>query len=292
MAHSDSFGTVWKKEFKPLRWYGGKAGYGKGAWIAGLLPWDKDSIYVETHGGMAGVLGSRAPVKHEIFNDIDPRVINWWEQLRTYPDEFAWHVQCCPHSRKLHEWAKQAVDNENISAFDRAVAFHVIALQSVSQNIGQMPQWSRALTPAVGSIGRWRRERVAPLAERFSKVKLECGPAEKLLERIADSEMVVIYVDPPYYSANTSAYRFSNQDVSALTNLLLSQKGKVAISGYENEWEFLGWNRYELEGITRVAHRKKGVKATARTEVLWTNYDAQIHGPKNQTMQPSMFDVP
>ena len=293
MAHSDSSGTVWKKEFKPLRWYGGKAGYGKGRWIAGLLPWDKDSTYVETHGGMGGVMGSRAPVKYEIFNDIDPRVINWWKQLRTYPEEFAWHVQCCPHSRKLHKWANQAMDDMSISAFDRAVAFHVIALQSVSQNTARkLPQWSRTLNSGTGSMGRWRSERVAPLAERFSKVKLECGTAEKLLERIAGSETVVIYVDPPYYSANTSAYRFNNQDVSALTNLLLSQKGKVAISGYGNEWESLGWNRYELEVVTGVAHRKKGVKATARTEVLWTNYDAQIHGSKNQTMQPSMFDVP
>ena len=292
MAHPDSFIPVWKKEFKPLRWYGGKAGYGKGAWIAGFLPWVKDSIYVETQGGMAGVLGSRAPVKHEIFNDIDPRVINWGEQLRTYPDEFAWHVQCWPHSRKLHEWAKQAVDNENISAFDRAVAFHVIALQSVSQNIGQTPQWSRALAPAVGPMGRWRSERVAPLAERFSEVILECGTAEKLLERLVDNDMAVIYVDPPYYSANTSAYRFNDQDVNVLASLLLARSGKVAISGYENEWEFLGWTRYELEGITRVANKKKGEKATARTEFLWTNYDAQIHGSRNQTTQPSMFDVP
>ena len=65
----------------------------------------------------------------------------------------------------------------------------------------------------------------------------------------------------------------------------------MAISGYENEWEFLGWNRYELEGITRVANKKKGEKATARTEFLWTNYDAQIHGSRNQTIQPSMFDI-
>ena len=283
--------SVWGKEFKPLRWYGGKAGYGKGVWIAGLLPWDKDSIYIETHGGMGGVMGSRSPVKHEIFNDIDPRVINWWEQLRTHPEEFAWHIQRCPHSRKLHEWAKQAMGDRNVSDFDRAVAFHVAALQSVSQNLGQTPQWSRAVTPTIGTMGRWRSERVAPLAERFSKVNLECGPAEKLLERLADNDLSIIYVDPPYYSANTSAYRFNNQDVNVLANLLLAQRGKVAISGYENEWEVLGWNRYELEGITRVAHRKKGVAATTRTEVLWTNYDAKIHGSKNITMQPSMFDL-
>ena len=284
--------SVWGKEFKPLRWYGGKAGYGKGVWIAGLLPWDKNSTYVETHGGMAGVLGSRAPVKHEVFNDIDPRVINWWEQLRTYPDEFAWHVQCCPHSRKLHERARQAMDDKGVSDFDRAVAFHVVALQSIAQDLGRKtPQWSRAITPTTGSKGRWRSERVAPLAERFLNVQLECGTAEELLERLADNKLAVVYIDPPYYSADTLPYRFRDQDISVLTNLTLAQKGKVSISGYGNEWDHLGWQRHEKEVITRVSTAKKGVKATARTEVLWTNYDAQTHGSAAQSMQPSMFNI-
>ena len=52
--------TRWPVKVQPLPWYGGKAGFGKAEWIAGLLPWRKDSTYVETHGGMAGVLCRRA----------------------------------------------------------------------------------------------------------------------------------------------------------------------------------------------------------------------------------------
>ena len=230
------------------------------------------------------------PVKYEIFNDIDPRVINWWEQVRTHPEEFAWHVQGCPHSRTLHEWAVQAQDDGDLSDFDRAIAFHVIALQSVAQNLGRKkPHWSRAITSGGKSSWRWRSERVMLLAERFSDVCLKCGRAEKLFSCLVDNEMAVIYVDPPYYSADTESYRFNEQNTRVLSNLLLAQQGRVAISGYGDEWDLLGWNRYELEGITTVANKKKGENATVRTEILWTNYDAQIYGSKNQTRQPSLF---
>ena len=47
--------------------------------------------------------------------------------------------------------------------------------------------------------------------------------------------------------------------------------GKVAISGYGDEWNKLGWYRYEkadsFSDIKTAVHSK-------RVEVLWTNYDA------------------
>ena len=41
-------------EYRSLPYYGGKRGYGKGEWIAGLLPWEKNSCYIEPFAGMAG----------------------------------------------------------------------------------------------------------------------------------------------------------------------------------------------------------------------------------------------
>ena len=47
---------------QPLPYYGGKQAKGKAKWIAGLLPWRKNSTYCETHGGMMSVLVTRAAV--------------------------------------------------------------------------------------------------------------------------------------------------------------------------------------------------------------------------------------
>ena len=72
---------------RALPWYGGKA-RGRGQWIAGLLPWDYESLYCEPCCGMANVWAARSPVKVEILNDLNDRVINWWRVARDHADEF------------------------------------------------------------------------------------------------------------------------------------------------------------------------------------------------------------
>ena len=258
-----------------------------------MLPWEKQSTYVETHGGMAGVLGCRTAVNCEIFNDLDFRIVNWWNQLARHPAEFGWRVQTLPDSRAVHEWAAKVVDDDNESLFERAVAFHAIALQSVNQSLSGNPVWRRRIS-ATGQTGkRWSSERVARLAERFWHVQLENIPAEDLLVRLIDCGHAVIYVDPPYRTANTSPYNVNVQDVAKLTELLLSQSGQVAISGYNDEWDHLKWCRYTMECKTHVFGSSiSGDKAQKRTEVLWTNYDAQTHGSAAMSIiQPSMFDI-
>ena len=57
-----------------------------GAWIAGLLPPpEKRQTYLEPFCGMLGVLLQRSPPGHEIVNDADGAVINWWRTVRTQP---------------------------------------------------------------------------------------------------------------------------------------------------------------------------------------------------------------
>ena len=258
---------------QPLKWYGGKAGKGKALWIASLLPWRKNSTYVETHGGMAGVMCRRAPVHCEIFNDLDGRIVNWWEVLRTQSEEFGWQVQCTPNSRQMYVWAQANMDNESLSDMDRALAFHIAASQSIAQNINSSG-WQRTTDERHGSLGRWRSERVAALAERFWNVQLECRSAERILADMAAIPHAVIYCDPPYLTADTSAYNVVSVDIDVLEELLLAQTGEVAISGYGQEWDNLGWQRHERKTIYTYMGEHKHRGSELRTEVLWTNYDA------------------
>ena len=59
-------------------------------------------------------------------------------------------------------------------------------------------------------------------------------------------------------------------DWDALTEALLAQRGRVAVSGYGDEWDHLGWQRHERTGHMR-DHRPGSY--TVRTEVVWTSYD-------------------
>ena len=100
----------WHTKVRPLNWYGGKAR--NADWIANLLPWHKSSLYVETHGGMASIMAIRAPVKCEIFNDLDSRVVNWWSMLREKTEELDKLVTLTPHSKEEYWNALDKIEDE------------------------------------------------------------------------------------------------------------------------------------------------------------------------------------
>ncbi len=91
-------------DYRTLSYYGGKRGYGKAQWIASFLPHTPDSCYIEPFAGMAGVLLARAPVKTEILNDLNGRVVNWWRAVRDKPEEFGRLLEFTPFSRAEYEW--------------------------------------------------------------------------------------------------------------------------------------------------------------------------------------------
>ena len=177
--------------------------------------------------------------------------------------------------------------------FERAVAFHVIALQTTSQNL-TAPHWRRFFVhDSFEVVGRWNQERVNVVAKRFWNVQLENTDAVNLLERLCGIERAVIYVDPPYLTAFTQPYNVNQIDVEQMRELLSAQIGQVAISGYADEWDSLDWQRHELKTTrTNKPHESKGARPVV--EVLWTNYDAYEHGSAyqgDQMKQGTMFDL-
>ena len=241
-----------------------------------MLPWQKQSTFAIPFGGMAGVLLSRSPVRCEIYNDFDKRLVNWWAVVRRDRAVFGEMVEAMPWSEAEYDWACSAVDDPELSDTDRALAFHTLALQSIAQNLVSM-NWSA--TYNVGpTLGRWRSERVEILAERFWNIQLFCRPAEVILERLAIVDNAVIYADPPYYTRNTSAYAVCEVNVNTLSELFIAQQGKVAISGMGDEWDHLDWHRTEQEFEVTPGPVEKKRKRKPLIEVLWTNYDTQsIH---------------
>ena len=269
-----------------LGYYGGKsatANQGTGPWIASLLPHRTDVLYLEPFAGMLGVLLIRPKSKMEIVNDLDDSVINWWRQLRDYPEEFARRVELTPHSRREYEWSKRNMRNATLSPMQRAVAFHV----AVSMGMAQGPaadtgSWKVTYSAETGSIGLWKRSRIYALAERMRHVQLECRDANVILERASVVERSVIYCDPPYRDADTSSYD-EDVDRGRLGELLNAQRGYVAISGFNDEWDHLGWQRHSRT-VQRHTLIKNQSLTSDRTEVLWTNYE-----PESE-MELGLFD--
>ncbi len=261
-------------------YYGGKSVNGKsgtGRWITELLPYR--TRYIEPFSGMLGVLLQRRPSPVEIVNDLDGHVVNWWLAVRDDPERLAQHLELTPHSRKHYELAHRTMaataGKEPDGNVERATAIWTVLLGAAVGGSARAASFGLNFKhhPHTGS---WRDgSRVFRLAQRLRKVQLDSRPAETILNRVSEYEDAVVYCDPPYRTADCRAYKDNGQtlDVEAISEALIAQRGAVAISGYGEEWNHLGWNRLELQAQCSSFGEHGKRKDTRRTEVLWLNFD-------------------
>ena len=274
-----------------MSWAGGKSANSvpQGPWICSLIPWEYDTLYCEPYGAVGGVMLQRKPTKQEYLNDLDQNVINWWRQVRNKPEELGRLLDLTPHSEaEYYEAVRVILENEPVSDIERAMYFTIAIYQSIAKSFAYKA-WScqfglvKKSETMFAKIGRWS-ERIEALAERMKSVELSCRPAVDLLNSLAKNEKAVIYCDPPYPTA-FDFYGNAELDVDELSEVLLKQKGRVAISGYEEEWDHLGWYRHECPYINGTTVSNAGSRSgNPRREILWTNYVVE-------EKEPSLFDI-
>ena len=171
--------------YRTLPYYGGKRGYGKAKWIASFLPQSPDSCYIEPFAEMAGVLFVRSPVKVEVLNDLNQRVVNRLRVVRDCPEDFGRLVAKTPTSRVECEWALTAMDDESLPPLRRALAFHVAVDQSIPRlDTDSKAGWRCAYTPDAGIRRNHRQDEIRRIRNRLGNVQLECIDACILLDRI------------------------------------------------------------------------------------------------------------
>ena len=261
-----------------LTYHGGKspnARSGIGVWVAGLLL-DRPK-YIEPCGGMLGVLLQRKPATTEIVNDLDHDIINWWKAVRDHSDELIVKLNASPHSRALYEESWELLHDDKGTLLERAYATAVVLNNGLTHGMGSSRKgWVPSWRGPVGMIGA---DVIQKLRARLQNVQLECTDAVTLLQKTADFDDAMIYIDPPYIDTNCN-YRHS-LNVIDMINILKDATASIAISGYPgNPWESLtelGWSRKTLQ-TTGLAPKGQILK---RTEVCWMNYDA----PPQYTLQ-------
>jgi len=263
-----------------IPYLGGKSAWqkkGVGKWVASVLPTTTDCTYVEPFAGMLGVLQARQPSRVEIVNDLDSRIVNWWRIVRDRGFELADKICLTPKSREEYETALRLVDDPD--PLTSAWAVTVVLTQSVRPTLDTSPSsWRRR-----NDLGHHRietgvkfTERILWLADRMMNVQIEHKNAVDLLADMADYGHTVIYVDPPYPTRKCGAAYAVDIDKDSLQEALTAQTGRVAISGYRDEWDMLGWEKHEYETFSTFGPDT----VVEITEMLWTNYDAPRVQPK------------
>lgn len=257
----------------PIAYYGGKSNHsassGMGRWIAGQLPYAFKSTYVETHGGLLGILLSRPKAKVEIVNDLNGRIVNLWRTIRDAKDDLVHAVVHSPHSERMYHESVQTIDEG--TALERAVKTYVSIRDSI-HHTDQPGTFGMNYTPKGARVSIKREiERIDYMCERLIDVQLSDQPAVKLLKRIKDIREAVIYVDPPYPSAVTANYTAVQHDFEETVDLLNQQSGRVAVSGYGDEWDALGWRKLERERRS-LPVSAPSKSSSPRIESLWLNF--------------------
>ena len=255
------------KKPRKLEYYGSKGRLAH--WINSHLPHDRS--YVEPFCGMAAVFLVRKPSRTEILNDINGDLSNWWRCVRDHTDELARMTYLTPRSRDHFAEAKKVLKDENRSddPVRRAWAIHVVLQQGFNAGTAQ-PHWRVGLESS--TFNKWLPEEFSVLAERLKSTQIENRDALDVLSMYAKHRDVVIYVDPPYPDTRRHYTRANNINPKKLGKELLAQKGKVAISGYEDTWDHLGWRVERIKTITSIGSAA-GKTSSHRVECLWMNYD-------------------
>ena len=265
-----------------LPYYGGKsnasgASSRVGPWVASMLPTDCES-YVETHAGMLGVMLARRAAPNEVANDLNGRIVNWWLCVRDHNEELIDLFEATPISDDLFADYRSSLDEGE--PLMRALKFMYVVVYGVMHGDGHGSQ-----RPATNTTRNNHSTHAKPLPakiralrQRTLDIHFTNRPAIDLLDRFKNASDAVIYVDPPYRTSYTHPYAIVRFDDDETLALLRRQAGRVAVSGYGDEWDGLldsGWHRFEYRTHITVAGRV-GRKLTGRTEVLWTNYKPEV----------------
>lgn len=255
-----------KRIKSPVAYMGGKHKLGRK--IAEQLP--ESQLYVEPFCGMASVFLAREPIsKTNILSDIEGRVVHFLRMMRDEPERLGDWLAKTPWSRAEFEASlKQDHPDPVVRAAQTAIVCIMSMLSTPKpqphRNFGMHTKHQRNLThlkPEIETAGK-----------KLLRAQLETDPALKLIRRVAKIEDAVIYCDPPYLARASRHYadNMTENEHRELLELLLTCKGKVAISGYPSALyaELLkGWRSVSWE--QKLAMSPLG---SSRQDTLWMNY--------------------
>lgn len=248
-------------------------------WIISHMP--AHETYIEPFFGSGAILFNKEPSKVETINDINGDVTNLFKVIRERPDELAYMLRWTPHSRKEYEQSYEDTQDD----IEKARRFLIRCWQSIRVKTGSKSGWKcRGTADEYYHIKQWNHlpKNLYIVSERLKNVQIENYPAIDLINRYNRAD-VLLYVDPPYVMATRNGAIYENEmtdsDHIELIETLIKHKGKVLLSGYNNEIYndlLQDWKKETTNG--------KPVAGKVREEILWINPIAAEHGYIQQSL--------
>lgn len=222
----------------PIKYYGGKS-YMTNI-IINHFPKEYD-IYIEGFGGGASVLFQKDKTALEVYNDLGENVYSLFKVLSDKEMflKLKERMDLAVYSAQLREEYKKDLKT-NLSLEDRAYKFLYVNRSSFngvggfSTTMIVRRNMSKSTSDFLSMI-----DKLPEIHNRLSSVIIEHRDIFDLLDKY-NKENVFMYLDPPYVKET----RLSNQLYECemtdeqhlqLCEKLLTFKGKILLSGYDNE---------------------------------------------------------
>ena len=224
--------------------------------------------YVEPYFGSGAVFFSKPVSPHELINDMNSLVVNFFRVLRDQTDDFLFALEATP-------WSRDEYDQSHIQTGDPledARRFVTRIWQAHASDLAKKTGWKSrgSKQPARGMSVRWQRvpSELAEMAIRLKDAEIENRPAIEVIRRFATRD-TLIYADPPYLMETRTqkmyAHEMSVDEHLEMLNMLNFHPGPAVISGYESsiyDKQLRNWKKILIKP-------PKVEKQADRMEVLW-----------------------
>ncbi len=215
----------------PITYYGGKQSMIKD--ILPLIDYSKNQ-YVEPFFGGGAIFFAKEPHKHEVINDLDNRVVNFYEVLKNDFEALKKKIDTTLHSEYLHKTAREILKDKNADKIEMAWAFWVQTNMSYNKTIGSGFTYSHTKNNSTQTKNKRESFKIC-LSERLENIEIFCRDALNIitLKNIGDT---FFYIDPPYYNADMGHYEgYTEQDFINLLNKCEEIKGHFLLSSYDSK---------------------------------------------------------
>lgn len=254
----------------PIKYYGGKS-YMTNI-IINQFPKDYE-VYVEGFGGGASVLFQKDKTPLEVYNDLGENVYSLFKVLsdKEMFQRLKEKLDLTYYSEELRNEFKQDLKGQ-LSLEDRAYKYLFVNRSSFngvggfSTTMIVRRNMSKSTSDYLSMI-----DKLPEVHNRLSSVIIEHKDIMDLLNKY-DKETTFMYLDPPYVketrlSNQTYEVEMTNDEHKALCERLLTFKGKVLLSGYDNEIYKILDSKFK-----KVSFQSPNSGSSA-IECLWKNYE-------------------
>jgi len=259
-----------------MRYHGGK--WRLAPYIISHFP--IHNVYTEAFGGAGSVLLRKERSYGEIYNDLDGQVVNLFRVMRDRGEELMRLIELTPFARD--EFIESySTSDDDVEQARRTIYRSFSGFGSAAGSGYKTGFRSCSNRSSTTPTHDWRNYPmgIPALIERLRGVTIENKDAGSLLVQ-HDSISTLHYVDPPYVHITRdktkkvkNAYNFEMQDSDhvELLRVLISLKGMVIVSGYDNEIYtsiLHGWLKIKRDALADGARK--------RTEILYISPNCEL----------------